>query len=663
MEQVGGVGIPNVRVTALPIHGFVVKTPRENVPGSVPGGRNCSLEFPSAAARSGCYGGAAMSTLVRRFAVALVSVSCAAAQATLVVPGTHATIQAAIAAALPSDTVLVLPGTYVERIDFLGKAITVRGVAGAAATTIDGNQLGPVVSFVTNETPASVIEGFTITNGLGLVVTTGTYPRSTAGGIQCVSSSPTIQHCVIAGNRGGPGTMSTPAHPAGYGGPGGILAQSSALRLLDCVVSGNFGGVGGIGVTSSSPGGGDGGAGGANFVFDLPGAVVEITRCRFAGNLGGTGGMSGSVLSFGGGGGDGGVEVMLSSPAKFVQCEFAGNIGGTGGPAGLGGLSGRGGNGGFDAGSYPLASSLTMVSCAVVGNTGGNGGGGVNTRGGNGGGASGGTAFFAIGCTVAGNVSGAPLLGNVVSGGVFVGAYATSSALLRNCIAWGNTRGGQPSDLDANSIVASAQDCDFGAVTGIVVGTGLLGVDPMFVNLAGGDVHLTAGSPCLHTGGAAAGQSLFDIDGDPRTVGPAPDMGADEFDALVGSREDFALDLAVNGAWAAAVNPSTVPAGSIVAVHLQSPGGTFGADPVLVGIEPWLPPAAPSGPVFLPELQLSPAALLLTLGGGVGASGITLATGFPPGLAGLALRVQAFAFSAAAHNGFFAATAARDMVF
>ena len=34
-------------------------------------------------------------------------------------------MQAAISAALPGDTVLVLPGTYVERIDFLGKAIMI----------------------------------------------------------------------------------------------------------------------------------------------------------------------------------------------------------------------------------------------------------------------------------------------------------------------------------------------------------------------------------------------------------------------------------------------------------------------------------------------------------------------------------------------------------
>ena len=59
---------------------------------------------------------------------------------------------------------LVASGTYVENIDFKGKAITVTSVAGAAATIIDGGNGGPVVSFVNNETRASVISGFTLRN-------------------------------------------------------------------------------------------------------------------------------------------------------------------------------------------------------------------------------------------------------------------------------------------------------------------------------------------------------------------------------------------------------------------------------------------------------------------------------------------------------------------
>jgi hypothetical protein len=63
----------------------------------------------------------------------------AAAQTTIRVPADQPTIQAGIDAAIPGDTVLVAPGTYVERISFLGKAITVQSETGPAGTVIDGN--------------------------------------------------------------------------------------------------------------------------------------------------------------------------------------------------------------------------------------------------------------------------------------------------------------------------------------------------------------------------------------------------------------------------------------------------------------------------------------------------------------------------------------------
>src|SRR6185436_11490138 len=84
---------------------------------------------------------------------------------TLEVPAQYPTIQAAIVAAQPGDTVLVAPGRYVETIDFLGKAITVESSGGAAATTIDGGGAGSVVSFVSAEMATSVLRGFTITGG------------------------------------------------------------------------------------------------------------------------------------------------------------------------------------------------------------------------------------------------------------------------------------------------------------------------------------------------------------------------------------------------------------------------------------------------------------------------------------------------------------------
>jgi regulator of RNase E activity RraA len=64
---------------------------------------------------------------------------------TINVPADYATIQVAIDAANNGDTVLVAPGTYVENIEFYGKAITVSSAEGPEVTVIDGNQSGSVV--------------------------------------------------------------------------------------------------------------------------------------------------------------------------------------------------------------------------------------------------------------------------------------------------------------------------------------------------------------------------------------------------------------------------------------------------------------------------------------------------------------------------------------
>ena len=117
----------------------------------------------------------------------------AADAATIRVPANMPTIQAAIDAAASGDTVLVSPGTYVEQIDFRGKAITVASESGPATTTINANGAGSVVTFRSGESRASVLTGFTVTGGFNL---------SGGGGILVSGSSPTIRGNDIAGNRG-----------------------------------------------------------------------------------------------------------------------------------------------------------------------------------------------------------------------------------------------------------------------------------------------------------------------------------------------------------------------------------------------------------------------------------------------------------------------------
>ncbi|HXI91978.1 MAG TPA: right-handed parallel beta-helix repeat-containing protein [Blastocatellia bacterium] len=106
------------------------------------------------------------------------------------VPTDYSTIQQAINASVNGDTILVAPGTYVENINFLGRAITVTSEAGPQTTIIDGNQANSVVTFHAGEGPASVISGFTLRNGR----------NEAGGGVLIGNSSPTIRNNIIRDN-------------------------------------------------------------------------------------------------------------------------------------------------------------------------------------------------------------------------------------------------------------------------------------------------------------------------------------------------------------------------------------------------------------------------------------------------------------------------------
>ena len=70
-----------------------------------------------------------------------------------------ATIQQGIDTSNNGDTILVWPGVYTEDVNFLGKAITVKSAADAAAIVAAGNY---AVSFVTGEWEDTVLENFVI---------------------------------------------------------------------------------------------------------------------------------------------------------------------------------------------------------------------------------------------------------------------------------------------------------------------------------------------------------------------------------------------------------------------------------------------------------------------------------------------------------------------
>ena len=153
------------------------------------------------------------------------------AASTISVPGNQPTIQAAINAAQNGDTVVVAPGTYYENLNFGAKAITVESSNGPASTIIDGRSLGPVVSFTSGETTASVLQGFTLQHG---------QTSFEGGGIYISSASPTIVGNVITNNQG-------------CNGGGGITAAVGSPVIQGNTITGNgpagcSGGVGGGGI-------------------------------------------------------------------------------------------------------------------------------------------------------------------------------------------------------------------------------------------------------------------------------------------------------------------------------------------------------------------------------------------------------------------------------
>ena len=174
---------------------------------------------------------------------------------TLNVPDDYDTIQEAIEEAEDADILLVAAGTYMENIDFLGKAITVESVDGPAQTTIDGSDLtlgedmGAVVSFVDGEDSDSVLTGFTITGGGGNEIDlvsggTGNY----GGGVFIDGASPTISNNIIqendAGDCGGGMrineseslVMNTIIRENTSGAGDGLVVEFSTVDFVDCEI-------------------------------------------------------------------------------------------------------------------------------------------------------------------------------------------------------------------------------------------------------------------------------------------------------------------------------------------------------------------------------------------------------------------------------------------
>ncbi len=166
------------------------------------------------------------------------------------------------------------------------------------------------------------------------------------------------------------------------------------------------------------------------------------------------------------------------------------------------------------------ASGSVLVSCQITGNsTSGDGGGsngGVLTNSllvGNSAGAYGGGSYGEklYNCTIVGNYCA------TLGGGVDNATFAA------NCIVYDNDNGAP--DFANYYDAPMAYSC----TTPLPAGSGNFTNEPLFVDLTNGNFHLQPGSPCINAGNNAYVRTSSDLDGSPRNIGGAVDLGAYEF--------------------------------------------------------------------------------------------------------------------------------------
>jgi len=466
----------------------------------------------------------------------------AGAQVTIHVPGDIATIQGAVLAANSGDTILVAPGTYLETIDPLGKAIRVASTGGPEVTTIDGQGFRRCLQLVNGEGPATVVEGFRLYRGRGQGL------GSSGGGAYVSNASAVIRDCIFDACLTWPG--SSGSFPGGMGqaaGNGaGLWIAGGSPWIERCLFRDNACGTGGQGARGvdgedglfnppdDGGTGGVGGAGGNGGGVYVSGGSPTLVGLFFTGNRAGDGGTGG----MGGRGGDG----------HLLQ------DGGDGGRGGLGGTSGQGGAL-FVAGGTPR-----LVNCTVSENSHGmrgtGGSGGAGGLGGSGG--SNGSMGF----------NGSP--GNLFPNG---GLVAPSSTLVQNSILWAN----QGTQLFGGAIASS---CD---VQGGYPGTGNFALDPLLAGMA-----LSDGSPCIDAGNdlwvpagtetdLAGHARFFDHPFVPSNVpGSTVDLGCTEFVAA------FALPYGCGPAGTVSVVSGAASPGATVRFGVDHPDLRLGATAALL---------------------------------------------------------------------------------
>jgi hypothetical protein len=340
---------------------------------------------------------------------------------------------------------------------------------GGKAITVESAQ-GPEATIIDGNLAGSVVT-FVSEEGLASVLRGFTLQRGFAGfeggGVKISSSSPTVVGNIITNNR------------ACTGGAG-ISADFSSARIQDNLITNNSqiycGGGGGGGISV-------GGAGQAQIIDNV---------------------ITGNSFSYGGG-----IELFAAGAPTIRGNVIRANTAST-----------------FGGGMYIVnQSDASIVQNTIIGNQAGQGGG--------------------IYWLVPSGARGPLLVNNTIAdnqgqgSGIFAGGFDAQAQLFNNIVVGASGQSAvycdpfydpAPPILMSNNVF-SAGAAAYEGTCGEPTGTnGNISADPLFVDPAGTDFHLAAGSPSIDAGDNAAPElPAVDIDGDQRIFNGRVDQGVDEF--------------------------------------------------------------------------------------------------------------------------------------
>ncbi len=430
------------------------------------------------------------------------------------------TVHAAVDAAVSGDEILVSNGVFLLPSPVIvSAAVSIVGWQGAAATVLDGGLPARSNRCVELRHSAAELRGLTLTRGSA----PGAELAGCGGAVFCTSGG-IVRACVIAGN-----------HARYYGGGVGMLMGG---LLADCVVSGN--------VTW----GGFLPAGGGIYTLRdtlITNLVVINNRVQYHGGgivLGTNAALlastvAGNLASNGSGG-----AVWALAGARLARCQLRHNRSAAAGAA----LQCAAGvtvewclieynashayNG---DGAVSLAPGCLLSHSIIRANTATRNGAGVYC-------AQGGhvrncvvssnsTPSYSGGgvyCNAGGTIESCTISANKASSGP--GIYIKTTGTVVNCIVYHNGGIGYSQIWGDMSGARVRYTC----TSPLVSGEGNTNADPRCVNAGDEEYHLQASSPCLDAAQAQPWMATAtDLDGTPRIIGAAPDMGAYERGPLV----------------------------------------------------------------------------------------------------------------------------------